>query len=276
MRISELVSSAADTLQEAGIQNPLLDAELLAAHVLGLDRIRLHVDRDRELTAQEAGKIRHLVKRRLTFEPIAYILGKKEFYSLEFYVDRNVLIPRPETELIVDLVVYYALQNARIVDIGTGSGSIAVSVKYTRQDLEVHATDISAKALKVAQKNTSVILGKNKIRFHLGNLFEPLAGMQFQVIAVNPPYVNKSRIDSYQKDICFEPETALFSVQEGTAMIDTIISDAGSYLGAGGWLVMEIGDTMKDFIIKTGVRSGFHVSVLNDYSGLPRVALMKR
>jgi len=276
VRISELVSSAADTLQEAGIQNPLLDAELLAAHVLGLDRIRLHVDRDRELTAQEAGKIRHLVKRRLTFEPIAYILGKKEFYSLEFYVDRNVLIPRPETELIVDLVVYYALQNARIVDIGTGSGSIAVSVKYTRQDLEVHATDISAKALKVAQKNTSVILGKNKIRFHLGNLFEPLAGMQFQVIAVNPPYVNKSRIDSYQKDICFEPETALFSVQEGTAMIDTIISGAGSYLGAGGWLVMEIGDTMKDFIIKTGVRSGFHVSVLNDYSGLPRVALMKR
>lgn len=276
MRISEMVSRAANTLKEAGIQNPLLDAELLAAHVLGLDRIRLHVDRDRELTAQETSGIRRLVKRRLTFEPIAYILGKKEFYSLEFFVNRNVLIPRPETELVVDLVVYYALQNARVVDIGTGSGSIAVSVKYTRQDLEVHATDISAKALKVAQKNTSVILGKNKIRFHQGNLFEPLAGMQFQVIAVNPPYVNKSRIDSYQKDICFEPETALFSEKEGTAMIDKVISDAGSYLGAGGWLVMEIGDTMKDFVIKTGVRSGFHVSVLNDYSGLPRVAVMKR
>jgi release factor glutamine methyltransferase len=276
VRISEMVSYAEARFREAGIRNPLLDAELLTSHYLGLDRMRLHVDRDRELTAKESGGIMRFIKRRLAFEPVAYILGKKEFYSLDFSVTRDVLIPRPETELVVDLVVYYARLNARVVDIGTGSGSIAVSVKYTRQDLEVHATDISSKALSIARKNASAILGKNKIKFHQGDLFGPLAGLQFQVIAANPPYVDKTRAGSYQKDLCYEPGLALFSSNEGTAAIDKIVGGASSYLEDGGCLIMEIGDTMKDYVGKTGKNRGFSVSVLNDYSGLPRVAVMKR
>ncbi len=275
MRISEMVSYAQAGFKKAGIQSPLLDAELLTSHCLGLDRMRLHVDKDRELTPKESGSIMRLVKRRLAFEPIAYILGKKEFYSLEFFVTKDVLIPRPETELVVDLMVYYAGRNARVVDIGTGSGSIAVSVKYTRQDLEVHATDLSPKALKVARKNSTAILGKNKVIFHQGDLFKPLSGMRFGVIAANPPYVDKHG-PPFQKELGYEPELALFSRDQGTGAIQKIIGGASPYLDAGGWLIMEIGDTMKDFVTETGRGRGFSVSVLNDYSGLPRVAVMKK
>ena len=275
MRISEIISRTVNELKQAGIQNPVLDAELLVSQPLAVDRMRLHVDADRELTSAEVGRIRRLVGRRLRFEPIAYILGKKEFYSLEFQVNRDVLIPRPETELVVDLVIYYARPGARIADIGTGSGAIAVSVKHSRPDLEVHATDISAKAVSVARRNASAILGKNKIKFHQGDLFEPLAGSRFQVIAVTPPYIDRERAGALQQDLSYEPEAALFSDGEGGAVIGKIIRDAGDYLYPGGMLLMEIGDTMNDFVQKSGERGGFTVSVLNDYAGLPRVAIMK-
>jgi release factor glutamine methyltransferase len=276
VRISEMVSSAADRLEKAGIPSPVLDAEILVSHALYIERTRLHVDADRDLAPAEVDGIGRLIRRRTAFEPIAYIIGKKEFYSLEFLVNRNVLIPRPETELVVDLVIYYAVRNARVVDIGTGSGAIAISVKHSRQDLEVHATDVSSKALAVARKNATAILGRNKIRFHTGSFFKPLAGMQFQVIAVNPPYVDKGRIDSLQRDLRHEPEVALFSECEGTAAVDRIIGDARAYLPDDGWLILEIGDTMKNFVMEAGKKRGLHVSVMNDYSGLPRVAVMKR
>ncbi len=276
MRVSEMLAAVAGQLKDAGIPGPALDAELLVAHAIGTDRYRLRVGDDRELERAEAVKIRRLARRRLAFEPVAYILGNREFYSLDFTVNRDVLIPRPETELLVDMVIYYARQNASVVDIGTGSGAIAVSVKHTRVDLDVHATDISAKALGVARKNAARILGKNRIRFHRGDLFEPLAGRRFQVIAVNPPYVDRKNAASLQKDLSFEPEMALFSGKGGREIIERIMAQSGPFLTNDGVLIMEIGDEMKDFVKRTGTDRGFTVSVLNDYSGLPRVAVMKQ
>jgi release factor glutamine methyltransferase len=276
VRISEIMSQTVGELARAGVQNPVLDAELLLSHSLLSDRMRLHVGPDRELTEDEVRRMGRLVKRRLKFEPIAYILGKKEFYSLEFMVNRDVLIPRPETELVVDLVVYYAPAGARVADIGTGSGAIAVSVKHSRPDLEVYAVDISKRAVSVARRNAAAIVGKNKIKFLHGDLFKPLEGMRFRVIAANPPYIDRKHAGSLQKDLSHEPEAALFSDEGGGEVAERIVREAEDYLAPGGVLIMEIGDTMKDFVQETGGRIGFAVSVLNDYAGLPRVAVMKR
>lgn len=271
-----MVAAVAGQLKEAGIPSPVLDAELLVASILGTDRYRLRVGDDRELERAEEARIGRLARRRLLFEPMAYILGAKEFYSLEFAVNRDVLIPRPETELLVDMVIYYANRNAAVVDIGTGSGAIAVAVKHSRADLTVHATDLSEKALAVARRNAARILGKNRIVFHRGDLFEPLKGMSFQVIAVNPPYVDRAVAGALQKDLSFEPEAALFSGSGGRETVGRVISQSGGFLDDDGVLIMEIGDDMKEFVKTTGTDNGYAVSVLNDYSGLPRVAVMKK
>jgi release factor glutamine methyltransferase len=263
-------------MREAGIPGAVLDTELLVAHVLDSDRHRLRVGDDRELTSEEERRIMGLARRRLRFEPVAYILGRKEFYSLDFSVNRNVLIPRPETELVVDMAVYYAPLNASVADIGTGSGAIAVALKRERPDLDVHATDISAKALAVARKNADRLLGKKKIRFHRGSLFEPLRGMRFSVIAANPPYVDRRAASSLQPDLRHEPETALFAARNGRDIVERVIRKARRFLEDDGVLIVEIGEDMKDFVKQTGTASGFSVSVLNDYSGLPRVAVMKQ
>jgi len=276
VRVTEIRMAVMKRLKDAGIPGPALDAELLVAHALNTDRYRLLTADDRTLSEKEIGRVNRLVRRRLQHEPVAYILGRKEFYSHDFIVNRDVLIPRPETELLVDMAIYYARQNAATVDIGTGSGAIAVSLKYARRDLDVHATDISARALKTARKNASRILGKNMIRFHLGNLYKPLSGMRFQVIAVNPPYVDRKSADSLQRDLSYEPEVALFSGKGGRETIGRIIAQSGRYLADGGVLIMEIGEEMKDFVKRSGKSRGFTVSVLNDYTGLPRVAVMKK
>ncbi len=275
MRIADVAAAAAADLQDAGIPSPVLDAELIIAHALGIDRVRVRLDAGRELAAAEIGRIRGMLKRRRTFEPVAYILGRKEFYSLDFIVTRDVLIPRPETELLVDLTIYYARQNAVVVDIGTGSGAIAVSVRHSRPDIEMHATDISERALRVARKNAASIVGPKKIRFHRGDLFGPLAGMRFQVIVANPPYVNREAAGCAQKDLSFEPETALFAEREGRGVVERIVAGAAAHLSDGGVLIFEIGADMKEFVETAGERNGFSVSVMNDYAGLPRAAVMR-
>lgn len=275
VRVSQVLADLSARMKETGIPSAVLDTELLVAHALGTERHRMRVADDRELTAGEERRITVLARRRLRFEPVAYITGRKEFYSLDFTVNRNVLIPRPETELVVDMAVYYARLNASVADIGTGSGAIAVALKHERPDLDVHATDISEKALSVARKNAARILGKNRISFHHGSLFEPLGGMRFQVIAVNPPYVDRKASASLQPDLRYEPETALFAGRGGRDVVERVIKKSGRFLSDDGVLIIEIGDDMKDFVKRTGAASGFSVSVLNDYSGLPRVAVMK-
>lgn len=276
MRIADMAAAAAADLRDAGVPSPVLDAELIISHALDMDRVRVRIDAGLELAPADIRRIRTLLKRRRAFEPIAYILGRKEFYSLDFIVTRDVLVPRPETELLVDLAVYYARQNAAVADIGTGSGAIAVSVKHSRPDVEMHATDISERALRVARKNAAAILGPKKIRFHRGDLFEPLAGLGFQVIAANPPYVNRDDAGHLQKDLSYEPEIALFADRGGCGAVERIVAGAGAHLVEGGILLFEMGADMKEFVETTGARHGFSVSVMNDYAGLPRVAVMKQ
>ncbi len=276
MLVSEIIGAVSGRLKEAGIPGSRLDAELLVAHALGIDRQELITGRDRPLVDGETRRIGRLAGRRERFEPVAYILGHREFYSLDFFVNRDVLIPRPETELLVDMAIYYAKMNARVLDIGTGSGAVAVAVKHARRDLEVHATDISPGALAVARKNAARITGRGSVRFHRGDLFEALRGMRFQVIAANPPYVDPAAAPVLQRDLSFEPGLALYAGDEGRETAGRIIGESGDFLEGDGVLLMEMGADMEEFVRESGTRRGYDVSILNDYSGKPRVAVMKK
>lgn len=276
MKIGDYIKSITHALREAGIDSPALDAEVIAAHFLDMDRHQLVTWSDRVLSDSEKSAIDKAIKRRLKFEPVAYITGVKEFYSLEFTVNKDVLIPRPETELLVDMAIYWAGLNSSVLDLCTGSGAIAVALKHSRGDLDVCASDISAKALKVAEKNAEKILGKRRISFFEGDLFTPFKDEKFDLIVSNPPYVSGVLKGELQRELDFEPHDALYADDDGRAVIRKIIDEAPLYLDEKGVLLLEIGSNHRDFIEDAGRKRGFTVSVLNDYAGLPRVATLKK
>lgn len=275
MVIAEALKESRELLQKGGIENPALDAEVILCHVLNCERHKLIVNSKEELSSESLKDYQNKIKRRLKFEPIAYILGSREFYSLDFIVNKDVLIPRPETELLVDLVIYYAGPNASVLDLGTGSGAIAVAVKHNRKDLQVWASDVSEKALKVAKRNAVNILGAGAITFEKGDLFSPFEKMSFNVIVSNPPYVDRADFPLLQKELSYEPDDALFADEKGTAVIERIISSSAGFLTDKGYLILEISYAMKDFIYQKAANHSFTVSVLNDYAGLPRVAILR-
>ncbi len=276
MRVKSALENAAARLRDAGVDTPRLDAELLLAHATGRERFSLITGDTIEITEEEQGVFSGLLERRIAREPVAYLTGAKEFYSLEYMVNREVLIPRPETELLVDCAIYYARQEGRVIDVGTGSGAIAVSLQHNRPDLALWAVDISKGALKVAKENARLILGDHRIRFLQGDLFGPVKGMTFDVIVSNPPYVDPGTKDELCPDILHEPETALFAGDRGREIIRRIINEAGEYLETGGALILEMGDGMKEFVFSTSETSGYGVSVLSDYAGRPRVAVLRK
>lgn len=276
MTLGEIAKNLALRLKEGGIENPLLDSDILITSVLDIERYKLVTDRDRVLTGEEIKAVEKCALRRLKFEPVAYITGVKEFYSIDFEVNKDVLIPRPETELLVDMAIYWGGNGARVLDLCTGSGAIAVVLKHSRPDLDVYASDVSEKAIKVAKKNAVEILGPKKINFIHGDLFTPFKGEKFNLIISNPPYVDAELQGKLQKEIDFEPEIALFAGNKGTDIIKKIIEESSEHLEDKGILLLEIGSDQQDFIHATGEKCGFTVSVLNDYAGFPRVATLKK
>lgn len=276
MLLGEIVKNLTLRLKDGGIGNPSLDAEILITSVLNIERYKIISDRDRLLTEDEIKAIEKYALRRLRFEPVAYITGVKEFYSIEFEVNKDVLIPRPETELLVDLAIYWGGNGARVLDLCTGSGAIAVTLKHSRADLDIYASDISEKALKTAKKNALRVLGQKKINFVQGDLFDPFKGEKFNLIVSNPPYVDRNLKGTLQKELEFEPEIALFSENKGTGIIQKIIQNSINHLEDSGILLLEIGSDQHDFVHEIGGKCGFTVSVLNDYAGFPRVATLKK
>ncbi len=275
MKVNALLNAAAEKLQASGIETPRLDAEVLLSHVMEMDRFRMLADHDAPVPENRARDYDRLIERRMKNEPVAYLTGTREFYSIEFYVNRDVLIPRPETELLVDFAVYYARLDGSVLDVGTGSGAIAVSLKRNRPDLSVWAVDISEKALAVAEKNADEILGDQSVTFLRGDLFEPVNGMKYNVIVSNPPYVGPGMKQELPPSLMYEPEEALFCGDSGREVISRIVAGAENYLTDPGYLILEIGDTMKEFAVTTGSDYGYTASVFSDYAGRPRVAVLK-
>jgi len=238
-----------ERFQKEGLPTPRLDAEVLLAAALGFDRVKLYTHFDQPLRAEELSQFREMVQRRLKREPVAYILGQKEFWSLSFRVSRDVLIPRPETEtLVAEGVSLLASMNIeaggpRILEIGTGSGAISVALTKEIPSAKIIATDISEKALDLATENAARHGVQDRIRFIRGDLFSPLKkGQSFHLILTNPPYISrKQRPDLLPEVRDFEPRLALDGGEDGLDFYRQALPQAGDFLLAGGWFLGEIG-----------------------------------
>lgn len=269
--ISHLIAQGVHILQQAGVDTPRLDVELLLADLLGVGRAYLYAHPEEEVNAHIWQEWQKRLERRARREPLAYILGKAGFYGLEFTVTPDVLVPRPETEVLVEAAL--AKQPATMVDIGTGSGCIAVAVAVNLPQAQVWATDISEAALRVARENAERHGVAERIHFVQGDLLQPLAGMRFDVIASNPPYVAASERTSLQPEVRdWEPPQALFTGGDPLRFHRRLAAEAHFYLHEGGWLVMEVGMGQAEMVAALLEGAGYRrVRILNDLAGVGRV-----
>jgi release factor glutamine methyltransferase len=238
-----------DSLHRVGIESAQLDVQVLICHALGLQRNDLYLQFDRPLTLEQEAHFENLLQRRLQREPVAYITCSKEFWSLDFAVDRTVLIPRPETELLVELAIEFVKPDARtapvkILDLGTGGGPIAVSIAKELPCAQLWAVDISADALRLAQRNAARHGVAPQITFLEGDLFAPIANsvMEFDLIVANPPYIRTDSIEELAPEIRnYEPAIALNGGVDGLDYYRRIVGEANRYLRDGGSILLEIG-----------------------------------
>ncbi len=252
----------------AGAGLARLDAELLAAHVLGVGRAGVLAHPETMLTPTQVHRLDEL-SRRCKLEPLAYILGHKEFYALNFRVGPAVLVPRPETELLVELAVALTPRNGRLADLGTGSGCIAVAIKTHRPDLGVIATDISCAALAVAAVNA--VANRTQIALARADWLAPLRG-PFDCIVANPPYIGCQ--DAALKSLRGEPRRALCAGGDGLDAIHRIVAEAPDRLAPGARLILEHGCTQGDAVRATLARYGFQdIQTHKDLAGLDRATV---
>lgn len=274
MTRGDVLYRASESLRDAGIESHRLDAELIVAHVLECDRIKLITERDAEITAEESDLIYKLTQRRRDGEPSAYILGRREFYGLDFNVDSRVLIPRPETEMLVDLVIGCAPKGGKFLDICTGSGAVAIAVKHARPDLSVSASDVSPDALTVATSNATRLTGPESVRFVHSDVFNAFRGELFDVITANPPYISPSCEGALQKEILYEPDIALYSPDEGFSVIERIIAGFSAHILPCGKLFMEIGYDQGARVLSRAKAHAVNAEIAKDLSGHDRVAVL--
>lgn len=253
-----------------------LENRILLCHATGLSRIQLITQAERALADTEAAALDGLVARRLHGEPIAYIVGKREFFGLDFAVSDAVLIPRPDTELIVELALERLPQGERLLDMGTGSGAIAVSIAHTRPDAHVTALDVSDAALDVARRNAQH--NGAAVRFLRSDWFSALDAAEhgaerFNVIASNPPYIAAGDEHLSQGDLRFEPVGALTDHADGLSALRIIVDGAPAYLHAGGWLLLEHGyDQAAAVRALLAARGYADVQSWRDLAGIERVS----
>ncbi|MBA2410204.1 MAG: peptide chain release factor N(5)-glutamine methyltransferase [Gammaproteobacteria bacterium] len=258
-------------------ETPALDAELLLARALERDRSYLHAHPEAVLNEAQRRHFDNMVQRRAQGEPLAYILGFKEFWSLKLRVTQDVLIPRPETELLVELALARIPERARwnVADLGTGSGAIAIAIAKERPDASVVATDISYAALTLAADN-AMRLGIANARFVMGNWFAPLRE-SFHVIISNPPYVDADDPHLRNPALRFEPSQALISAERGLADLKRIVRCASTFLCPGGALIVEHGFEQAAATRELFERSGFSgVKTYRDFAGRERATLGRR
>jgi release factor glutamine methyltransferase len=244
-----LLEWTAKFLAQKGYESPRLDTEVLLSHVLGCPRIALYTRYEEPATEDERARFKELIRKRLEGCPVAYLVGRKEFFSLTFEVGPAVLIPRPDTETLVNECWALAkpLAEPSVIDIGTGSGAIAVAVAKQHKGAKVTATDISPDALAVAQRNAAKHGVAERVRFLAGDLFDPVpVDERFDFVLSNPPYIaheDMAKLPVGVRD--YEPHTALDGGPGGYAVFERLIREAPRYLKAGGWLIVEIGSPQE-------------------------------
>ena len=250
--------------------NPL-ETRILLGHALQFTRVQLITQSEHPLTAEQAQHLSTLYQRRLDGEPIAYITGEREFYGLSFHVTPDVLIPRPETELLVELALERLPHNGHLLDLGTGSGAIAVAIAHTLPDVSVTALDVSAAALAIARQNAAA--HGAHVNFLQSDWYGALDGQSFDVIVSNPPYIVNGDLHLSQGDLRFEPLGALTDFGDGLGAYRRLIGDAANHLNAGGWLLMEHGYDQPALVRDMLVAQGFgEVQSWTDLAGIERVS----
>ena len=255
-RVVDLLDWTSQYFEQNAIPNPKLDAEVLLGHLLGKSRLQLYLDFEMPVFQENLTPFRELIKKRIARTPVSYLTNRKEFMSLEFYVDERVFIPRPETEQLVETILTTQIDKPQcLLELGTGSGVIATILAVHQPEWDITATDLSEDALAVAEKNAETHAGTAQIKFLSGDLFEPIKAIdpngetQFDWIVCNPPYIKKTESDSLSPDVRdYEPEIALFAGDDGLAVIRRLIAEAPEYLAPNGKLILEIGDTQADAV----------------------------
>ena len=263
------------TLAELERQTQLdkTETRILLMHVSGLSRIELITRSDDSLTTAQLQRFQELVTRRQLGEPVAYLTGEREFFSLTFLTTPDVLIPRPDTELLVELALDKSPPNASVLDLGTGSGAIAIALAHSRADLHVSAADISTAALDVARRNAERLLPAGRLELLRSDWYHAVAGRRFDTVVSNPPYIVKDDPHLSQGDLRFEPVNALTDHGDGLSAYRTLISQAPQHLQAGGWLLMEHGYDQAEAV--RGLLNQHHFSEVQswrDLAGIERVS----
>jgi release factor glutamine methyltransferase len=274
--VRELVGQAADWLADRGVPSPRLDADRLLAHALGLKRLDLYLDLDRPLEADEVARFRELLRRRGRREPLAYVLGSWSFRGLEIAVDERVLVPRPETEWLVERALERIAGTAspRVLDVGTGSGAIAISVAVARPDSTVVAVDLSTDALALARENAE--RHGAAVEFRAGDLLAPVPGERFDLVLANLPYVAEG--DAVDPEVSgFEPAIAVFAPDRGRALIDRLLDGISGALMPGGYVALELGAGQAPWAVERLAALGLAEAISEpDLAGVDRLAFARQ
>ncbi|SJZ48405.1 peptide chain release factor N(5)-glutamine methyltransferase [Selenihalanaerobacter shriftii] len=284
LNIKEILNRTTEHFEEYGIQTPRLDAEVLLSNLLGIERIELYVNFDRPLEKEEIDEYRQRVIERSKHIPVAYIIGHWEFMSLDFKVNQDVLIPRPETEHLVETISQHIRDNTKesltVVDLCTGSGaviiSLAVELKDTTKQINYIATDISEEALKIAKENAKHHGVIGQIKFLQGDLLKPIKNLdeEVDILLSNPPYIPDEELQQLQPELEYEPEIALKGGEDGLEFYRRIIDQSANILAEDGLVALEVGDQQATDVQKLLLKKNFtRIKVLDDYAEIPRVVL---
>jgi len=281
MQLKQALTSAVDRLEAAEVGSPRMNAEVLLMFVLGVNRAYLYAHPERELTPEEESRYDEVLAQRATGMPSQYITGHQEFWGLDFVVSPAVLIPRPETEHLVETVLELArsIPSAKIVDVGTGSGCIALALAHELRTAEVCAVDLSAEALEIARANAARLQLDGRAQFVQSNVLQALTGIRdFDFVVSNPPYVGFGEADKVQKSVRdFEPRLAVFAGEQGLDVIGPLVAQAHAALKPGGWLAVEIGYSMRDSVLSLLDPTLWQdARVVPDLQGIPRVVAARK
>lgn len=278
--VLEIIQKSAEFLSARGVESPRLNAELLIGHALELKRMQLYLQFERILTEPELGKIRPLVKRRSQREPLQYIIGTVEFSGLKLKVDRRALIPRPETERLIEIIVELCLKPpARVLDLGTGTGAIALALAKVFPEAHVTAVEVSPEALALASENILAAGFGDRVRLENSAWFNSIpANSTYDLIVSNPPYLTDAETDETSPEVRgHEPRSALVSGSAGLADLRAIICQASPFLAAGGLMALETGITQHAELIKLSTDQGFErVESRRDLTGRDRFVFARK
>jgi len=276
MTLLDVLQSTTTYFTKHKIESPRLNAEHLVAHVLKMSRLELYLEFEAKLNEQELSQLRDLVKRRAQGEPLQHLLGTVEFCGQTFICDKRALVPRPETEQLVELVIENFKSrsaNCRVVDVGTGSGVIALSLATKLSEAKIFAADVSEDALALARENAARLGLSERVRFRKGDLLDGLSE-RFDLIVANLPYVSVRDRQSLSREVLSDPEVAVFGGPAGDEIVKLLIEQAVLHLHPGGLLALEIGVNQAEGLTDFLRQKNYHdIRAKRDYSGIPRFLL---